>query len=233
MNSIVRFTKQENEDHWMSISDVMSGLMIIFLFIALSYMKDVVKEKVRMEQIAVTWSETQEQLYKELYEEFKHDLKKWKASLDRQTLSVRFHEPSILFKAGESSLTTGFQGILKVFFPRYIKVLSSFKQDIDEVRIEGHTSSEWKGSESKLEAYFRNMKLSQDRTREVLNFCINLLGTEEEQEWSVSHITANGLSSSKPILVDGKENYSQSRRVDFRVRTKSEEKIIKILKAES
>lgn len=233
MNSIIRFSKQDHEDHWISISDIMSGLMIIFLFIALSYMKDVVKEKNRMEQIAVTWNETQEQLYKELFEEFKEDLQKWDASLDRQTLAVRFHEPSVLFKAGESSLTNGFQDILKNFFPRYIKVLSSFKEDLDEVRIEGHTSSEWKGSESKLDAYFKNMKLSQDRTREVLNFCIDLLGSEEEKNWSVSHITANGLSSSKPILINGEEDFSQSRRVDFRVRTKSEEKIINILKAES
>ena len=29
---------QETEEHWVSISDVMAGLMVIFLFIAISYM---------------------------------------------------------------------------------------------------------------------------------------------------------------------------------------------------
>ena len=229
LNSLFNVTDTAKEDHWISISDLMSGLMVIFLFIAISYMKDIVIEKNRMEQIAVTWNETQESLYLDLYKEFKDDLEKWNASLDRQTLSVRFHEPSVLFDSGQDDLKKNFRSILDDFFPRYINVLQDFKGDIDEVRIEGHTSSEWEGARDAFDAYFKNMQLSQDRTRAVLQYCLNILPGEEEKQWAIKTITANGLSSSKPVIINYEENIDLSRRVEFRVKTKAEEKIVKIL----
>ena len=229
LNNLFHVSQASKEEHWISISDLMSGLMVIFLFIAISYMKDIVIENNRMEQIAVTWNETQETLYLDLYNEFKDDLPRWKATLDKQTLSVRFHEPSVLFDSGEDQLKDSFKSILEDFFPRYINVLQNFKGDIDEVRIEGHTSSEWYGAKDELDAYFRNMKLSQDRTRAVLSYCVNILPLEGEKQWAITTITANGLSSSKPVIVGNEEDYYLSRRVEFRVKTKAEEKIVKIL----
>ncbi|MBR0096017.1 MAG: OmpA family protein, partial [Synergistaceae bacterium] len=120
--------------------------------------------------------------------------------------------------------------VLDDFFPRYIKILNLYKDNIAEVRIEGHTSSEWIGSKNNLEAYFNNMKLSQDRTRAVLNYCLNMPAMKEHQAWAISAITANGLSSSKLILNShGKEDAALSRRVEFRVRTDADKRIMKIL----
>ena len=38
------------------------------------------------------------------------------------------------------------------------------------------------------------------------------------KDWTKTRITANGLSSSKPILVNGRYDGERSRRVEFRVR---------------
>lgn len=217
-------------NYWTSISDMMSGLMIIFLFISVAYMNSVTKEKNKIEQVAVTWNETQESLFMELQEEFKDDLPRWKASLARETLSVRFEEPSVFFEAGSSNLTSGFKKILDDFFPRYINLLRKYQENITEVRIEGHTSSEWAGASDKLDAYFHNMELSQDRTRSVLQYCLTIASMQPHISWAIGTITANGLSSSSPIMTaNGKEDPGLSRRVEFRVRTDAEKRIVTIL----
>ena len=219
-----------NDNPWASISDLMSGLMIIFLFISVAYMNNVTKEKRKIENIAVSWDRTQEELYTDLKSEFQNDLAKWQASLNRETLSVRFEEPSVFFVAGSAILTPRFQEILNNFFPRYMNILRKYQDNIVEVRIEGHTSSEWIGSKDKLDAYFRNMQLSQDRTRAVLQYCLTLPAISSHLEWAISTITANGLSSSKLIINDnGQEDQALSRRVEFRVRTDSEKRVLKIL----
>ena len=49
----------EDGDHWISISDMMSGLMMVFLFIAISYMINVVREKDKIKEIAITYNKLQ------------------------------------------------------------------------------------------------------------------------------------------------------------------------------
>ena len=71
------------------------------------------------------------------------------------------------------------------------------------------------------------MELSQNRTRSVLEYCFGLM-TREQIIWAKSLITANGLSSSQPILVHGVEDTSLSRRVEFRVRTNAEKQLEEI-----
>ena len=224
--------KSERGEHWISISDLMSGLMVIFLFIAISYMKEVTKDRDKIMEIAVTWQQTQEELYKALNKEFKDDLRRWRATLNRETLSIRFHNPELLFDERKSTIKEGFQEILNSFFPRYVKILhhDRFRQSIAEVRIEGHTSSEWSRTIVGDTAYFMNMELSQDRTRAVLEFCMRLPDMRNFREWAKGNITANGLSSSKIVKsVNGEENKLLSRRVEFRVRTNADQQIAKIL----
>jgi outer membrane protein OmpA-like peptidoglycan-associated protein len=122
--------------------------------------------------------------------------------------------------------------ILDDFFPRYIKLLfTKYKDNIEEIRIEGHTSSEW--MEYKIDpetAYFKNMKLSQDRTRSVLIYVLQMIKADTLKQWARGKITANGLSSSKLIIKpNGEEDKEASRRVEFRVRTDAESQIGKIL----
>src|SRR5215470_12262241 len=60
-------------------------------------------------------------------------------------------------------------------FPALRPVLSSqsYKDAIEEIRIEGHTSSMWENAPPER-AYFYNMQLSQSRTRTVLEHVLGL-----------------------------------------------------------
>jgi len=69
-------------EEWITYSDLMSGLMMVFLFIAISYMSQVVKDKDRIKDVAETWQETQEKIYQVLITEFKDDLIKCDAEIE-------------------------------------------------------------------------------------------------------------------------------------------------------
>lgn len=226
-------TKSEDGEYWASISDLMSGLMMIFLLIAIAYMHNIAQGQQKIKKIAVTYHEAQVALYEKLNEEFKLDLPKWQAVIDRETLSIQFFEPDILFQTGKADVTPKFKEILDDFFPRYLNIIFSeeFKDTIAEVRIEGHTSSEWSTGTSSLdEAYFNNMQLSQERTRSVLRYCYSITHKEKYKKLMQQHVTANGLSSSKLVYnQDGTEDKAQSRRVEFRTRTNAENRIVQIL----
>ena len=222
-------------DHWISISDMMSGLMIVFLFISVAFMIDVLRDRDKIKRIAITYAKLQDQLYKDLYEEFKYDLPRWNAELDRKTLAVRFKEPEVLFDQGKATLKPKFMEILRDFFPRYIRILTQpkYKDEIEEIRIEGHTSSEWSASVSKDKAYLLNMNLSHERARNVLEFVLFLPEIKSQRKWVEKHVMAAGFSSSRLILLpSGEEDKYRSRRVEFRVRTNSEKRIMRIVREE-
>lgn len=205
----------------MSISDIMSGLMIVFMFIAVAFM-------MQLQNKITEYTDAKNKIYSALYEEFKEDLPKWNAELDEKTLTVRFKEPDILFSVGSDNLTWRFQQILNDFLPRYIKIISQeqYKDYVEEIRIEGHTDPFWSGAKTRQEEYLNNMKLSQSRTQAVLSYAINMPALQNNLEWIIEKVTANGLSSSQPVKINGQIDARLSRRVDFRIRTTTE-KIIK------
>lgn len=222
----------DREEHWISISDMMSGLMIIFLFVSVAFMIEVLREKDKIKEIAVTYQKLQNNLYEELEAEFKADLPKWNAEIDRKTLAVRFKEPEVLFAQGKSDLKADFESILMDFFPRYISVLfqDKYKGEIEEIRIEGHTSSEWSVGAGKDESFLLNMDLSHERARNVLRFILSLPDIQNRRNWLEKHIMAAGFSCSRLIFLStGVEDKGRSRRVEFRVKTNAERRIIKII----
>jgi outer membrane protein OmpA-like peptidoglycan-associated protein len=189
-----------------------------------------------MRQIAVIYSDLKEKLYVDLKAEFQNDLPKWDAELDRD-LSIRFKEPEVLFGSGKSEISGRFKDILGDFFPRYLRLLSgpTCRESIDEVCIEGHTSSKWIVATSPENAYMLNMALSQERTRSVLQYVLFMPRSSDLQTWLIARLTANGLASSKLRFdSDGTtENAEASRRVEFRVRTNADTCLTDILKAAS
>lgn len=209
----------ETEEHWVSISDLMAGLMVIFLFISISYMLDVKREtddvNRRTEEIRKSKDEynaVRANLAEDLRKEFegspeqKNQFRtKWKGYLDIKALSIRFNQP---FAIGKSDLPSDFKDLLDSFFPRYIAILTKdeYREKIEEIRIEGHTSSEWNENERYVEikgneAYIKNMVLSQNRARDVLHYVLQIEHhTIENKVWIQNKLTANGLASSQLIL---------------------------------
>ena len=105
----------------------------------------------------------------------------------------------------------------------------NYKDEIEEIRIEGHTSSEWNKNDDNLQAYFKNMSLSQARAKSVLEYCMLLNSMDDYRDFLIEKATANGLSYSHRIIEDGKENYNKSRRVEFKIKTTAEAHMDEIL----
>lgn len=82
MSKLNKFRRStEEESVWLSISDLMSGLMIVFLFIAVAFMSRVADENIQMkkqkdtiEKVVQTYEDTKGSIYNDLYEEFKDDI---------------------------------------------------------------------------------------------------------------------------------------------------------------
>lgn len=217
---------QTDESHWIPLADLMTGMMMMFLLIAILYM-------LKVNQVASEYRSTKDELGAELCNEFYHDLPKWGAECDPNALMIRFKSPDVLFDTGQDQLKPRFISILNDFFPRYVKILTKekYKTSIEEIRIEGHTSSFWSQGVSENQAYFLNMQLSQARTRSVLQYVLSLPHLKDGQ-WLKANLTANGLSSSKLIYhTNGQENIQGSQRVEFRIKTNAEQHIDEMLKA--
>ncbi len=222
--------EQENEEHWLSVSDLMAGLMMVFLLIAVVFMINAEQERRTVTDVALLYERLRLELYQDLLAEFEEDLEDWGAELD-DDLTFRFNREDLLFDRGETSLQPQFADILADFFPRYMNIIHQprYRDDISEVRIEGHTSSAW-GGVSEDEAYILNMELSQARTRAAAAFLLDLDAIDDVKPWVKTHLTANGLSSSRLVMTeDGEEDEARSRRVEFRVQTDADQRIEDIL----
>lgn len=230
-DQLLESTSQEQEGHWVSVSDLMAGLMMVFMLISVVFMVNVETERNKIRDIAILYDHLRTQLYDDLLQEFEADMPRWGAELD-ENLVFRFNNTDVLFDPGEAMLKPQFGAILADFFPRYVAIITrqKYRDDILEVRIEGHTSSSWYGAKNRDEAYIKNMDLSQQRTRSTLGFVLGLAQVKADKAWLQAHLTANGLSSAKVVRdAQGVELSEASRRVEFRVRTDADSRIATIL----
>lgn len=250
MSSLFGQSSGTDQEEWISVSDLMTGLMVVFLLVSIAYTVQVQDQNRRIRGIAEELVSNENDIHRALEQEFSaSERQRWGMKLinnNRERLVVRFlvardqelddsHEissavePPIFFEVNDDTIGDEYKSILGEFFPRYVKVLSRYESSISEVRIEGHTSSEWKDETNELRRYLENMKLSQDRARSVLRYVMELQQEGSVNGWPFSHITVNGLSFSKLVRdLNGREVPSQSRRVEFRVRTKARAEIEKI-----
>jgi outer membrane protein OmpA-like peptidoglycan-associated protein len=230
---------------WVSVTDLMSGLMFIFLALAVHFMLQADRErklaeaqKERLEQVAVKYVEVRETVAADLSQEFPEaKLRRWNASFDPTTLAFRFLQEGNaavpMFGRGSPDIEPAFAGVLTDFFPTFLGVLRrpEFEHHVVEIRIEGHTSSEWEnGKPPDQGAYLANMSLSQARSLAVLRFVSALGPVRQGWDWLRPKLTANGLSSSHPVLDgSGNEDLILSRRVEFRVVTDAEKRLNEIM----
>ncbi len=233
---------EKSDNNWISFSDIMTVLMVVFLFIAISYILEVQKKQAERDEIFEEFKATKEELYNELDSVFKADFEKWEVKLDKD-LSIKFTNPDVLFASGKKDIKPKFDTILQSFLPRYFGVLlqEKYKDKISEIRIEGHTDAV-PAPEYDADPYIGNIILSQLRSTEVLKYFRNMnyystlskLDEKKLQFW----LTANGLSYGRTlddnkeltILTGNPANNKFSRRVEFRIITTSEKLVDRVLK---
>ncbi|MHB1872369.1 MAG: OmpA/MotB family protein [Steroidobacteraceae bacterium] len=220
-----------DEEHWIPLSDLMTGLMFLFLLIAIAYMVEVSVQHDKPINVLKTYSQSRAQLYKNLSAEFSSQLPAWGGRIDPNTLSVRFYGTG-LFAAGSAQLQPGFKAMLDDFFPRFVRLLSEpqYRTIVSEVRIEGYTSTLWRRGASFRQSYLGNMALSQARTRSVLGYVLGLPAVAPQERWLAQVVSADGFSFSHLVRRrNGTEDVNASQRVEFRVQTGANAQIAKAL----
>lgn len=212
--------KKVNSSYWIPLSDMMMGLMMVFLLLSMIYMS-------KTSSLITEFEGVNKEIESRIKSEFEEDFKKWNAELVGD-LTIRFKDTHIMFRVGSSKIKPEFAQLLDSFIPRYIAIVSpeKYQDTIKEVRIEGHTSTFWVGATDKNVAYIKNMDLSQDRTRETVKFVLNLPKMADKRDWLHKKLTANGLSSSHPIYnIEGSINEAASQRVEFKIITNAEQTV--------
>ena len=232
---LARVLKRSPEDHWIPLSDLMTGLMMIFMLVAIIFMLQLKAKEKEVKDIGKNYADLRSQLCSDLQSSFKDDKRNWEVD-PTCSLSIRFLNPDNQFDLGKSVVKPAFRSNLDVFFPKYLAILNSqkYRDVVEEVRIEGHTSRLWGNSPVPPEqSYYNNMALSQERSRAVLEYVLSIpkVRLAENWNWLVPRLTANGLSGISPVRnADGSENDALSQRVEFKVRTKTEARLEEILK---
>lgn len=223
---------RKEDSNWISISDMMTGLMVIFMFIAVNYILQVIEYKF-----------VEKDVYNALLVEFTSEINNKDIQLGPDG-SITFNpENKILFNTGSSIINRDFDIILDKFFPRYLKVITKdeYIDYIKEIRIEGHTDTV--APKSGEESYSYNLRLSSLRAQSVLNKLRNsqeYLSLDQRVKDRLQFLfTANGLSYSRALNAAGELSYSslekqidndRSRRVEFRVITSNEKLVNDIYK---
>tara|TARA_R100001460_G_scaffold54517_3_gene93820 strand:- start:1432 stop:2073 length:642 start_codon:yes stop_codon:yes gene_type:complete len=203
----------------------MTGLMVVFLFIAINFVIQ-----------AFQYRYVQDEIYNTLLAEFEDEI----VNNDIQIApdgTVRFNtnDERLLFELGEHSLTQEMKNTLDWFIPRYITIMSNpdYLDYIKEIRIEGHTDTV--PPKSGEDSYTFNLRLSSLRAIEVLRYvrsskAYNILDSDTKDRFDFL-LTATGMSFSKALNSENEYVYESdtkdidleiSRRVEFRVVTSSE-----------
>lgn len=216
---------------WLSVSDLMTGLMVIFLFVAIAYISRVQKNQ----SVLTDYVETKNELHDKLVKEFAGDTLKWQMAIGKD-LTMKFKEPTVLFAPGSYKLTPRFKQILDEFLPRYFDILlnDSLRNNIQEIRIEGHTD-DVPIPKYDPDPYIANARLSQERALSVVRYFRSMPAFEKysdkEKQLLEFWFTANGLSYGKALdangqftILSGKTiDRVHSRRVEFRIVTSGDQ----------
>lgn len=222
--------RSPKETQWISFSDMMTGLMVVFMFIALNYIIQVIEHKF-----------IENEIYNKLSLEFKEEIQSGLIELSPDGTVKFANEESGRehFALSSPFMTRTFIEFLDDFIPRYLSIISEpeYIDYIRELRIEGHTDT--RPPISGEDSYIFNLRLSSQRAQNVLNYLRNHesfrnldFETRKRMEFL---FTANGLSFSRALNTENEIaflsennviNDNQSRRVEFRVVT-SNERLIK------
>lgn len=111
---------------WLSVSDLMTGLMVIFLFVAIAYISRVQKNQ----SVLTDYVETKNEMHDKLVNEFAGDTLKWQMAIGKD-LTMKFKEPTVLFATGSYELTLA----SKKFSTNFFRDISIFFSTIPSLTV--------------------------------------------------------------------------------------------------
>ncbi|MGN1152775.1 MAG: flagellar motor protein MotB [Candidatus Gastranaerophilaceae bacterium] len=230
---MARKKHEEAEENifWVTMSDLFLGMFMVFatLFFAFVTNSGQGSQQAAQEATQEMVQEVAEEMQKQnisvrLINENKpaepgeaHE--KVNVEMDPETGLVRISDLE-LFDLNSATLTPKGRAFLDKFIPVYFDCI--YKKDlakyISTVTIQGHTdSTNFKGNYTVEQQYMKNMNLSMNRAYNVANFVFYKCSNKPYQHDLTHTIKVEGVSSARPIIVDGKEDKSKSRRVELRI----------------
>lgn len=205
----------DNNIFWTTMADLLLGLAIIFMTLFVLAMMGFTQQSLEQKKQQI-------EISKELIENLKDA--NIDAQVDEMTGDIKISDLE-LFELGSYNLSPKGKVYLDKLIPIYINTIFSKKELIDEVDniiVQGHTDSQtYSGIKDPNLGYMKNMELSLQRANAVADYMFRTGYDKKYSEKLREILTVEGKSYSEPILVNGKEDYNKSRRVELRLKVKN------------
>lgn len=221
--------KEEAADEnvfWTTMSDMFLGLMMVFMTLFIFAMTGFSQAKVQSQKVQ---SETAKELSQKLKEQ------KIDAQVDPTTGQVKISDLD-LFDVGSYVLSEKGKAYLDKFIPIYINTIFSkpeLSNKIINISIQGHTDSQmFKSASSPEDQFMKNMQLSLNRANAVEEHMFKTKYNRAYNNKLLKKIIVEGKGSTEPVIVNGKEDYAKSRRVELKLSVKEITGIQDLLKKE-
>ena len=215
-----RKAEDNNESNifWITMTDLMTGLVLVFIVMFFYTYMTSHYEKIQQDIAKENASKALQETLKEQNIE---------ATVDPVSGIVKISDLE-LFEINSYNLSDKGKAYLDKFAPAYLDSLFSngyLDKNIDKIIIQGHTDSQtFIGEFSDDEQYMKNMELSLNRAYSVANYMTNTPYNKANGNKLRKMIIVEGASFSNPIIVNGKEDYAKSRRVELKLIMKKAEK---------
>lgn len=215
----IGYRKKHSEDSnnnifWTTMADLLLGLAIIFMTLFVLAITGFSQQSIQQKQ-------QQMEVNKELIEKLKEA--NIDAQVDPLTGDIKISDLE-LFEVGSYNLSTKGKIYLNKLIPIYVDTIFSKDElvgQIENIVIQGHTDSQsYAGIKNLNEQYLKNMNLSLERANSVANYIFYTNYNKKYNDKLKKFLVVEGKSYSEPILVNGKEDYNKSRRVELRLKTK-------------
>jgi chemotaxis protein MotB len=197
----------EASDHWMMYSDLMAGLVMMFiLFLAVTivgYHQVLASKEKRITELLGVQASIAQSL-EHTFRSSNLDIK-----IDPKTGSIRFAS-DVLFSFNSYQLSARGKQSLESFIPQYISVLLSpkYRNDVSAIMVVGYTD--------KQGSYLYNLKLSQERASSVVNYILSpSFPNYPDAPLLPQYIVAEGRSFNNLVYLNGVYSAAASRRVVF------------------
>ena len=205
----------DNNIFWTTMADLLLGLAIIFMTLFVLAMTGFTQQTLEQKKHQIEVS-------KELIENLKDA--NIDAQVDEMTGDIKISDLE-LFEVGSYNLSSKGKAYLDKLIPIYINTIFSKKElvgEIDNIVVQGHTDSQtYSGLKDVNLSYMKNMQLSLQRANSVADYMFKTGYDKKYSEKLREILTVEGKSNSDPILVNGKEDFNKSRRVELRLKVKN------------
>lgn len=211
IKKIKKFNYEEDNVFWVTMSDLLLGLTMVFMTLFVLTMVGFTQQKM---QLQATQSEVAKNLIKNLNN---HNVN---AQIDKMTGQVKISDLE-LFDVNSYNLSEKGKKYLDKFIPIYINTIFSNKNLSDKITniiIQGHTDSQTYSGIASIEGQFtKNMDLSLKRANAVEDYIFKTDYNKKYTDKLTKTLIVEGKSYTEPILVNGKEDYNKSRRVELKL----------------